>query len=148
MASKSNSTRVTNTGKPSEEIFTETLESKGAVVFRLRDKADLYGLNKKNVAAFGQPCDFLVVHPTTAFLAEVKSSNNPTSFPLSCFTAAQKAAMARCHSKHAGGKYKIFIHNLCTDKWYKMDASSYVIAVHEGVKSIKWDSLKPITIWL
>lgn len=147
MASQQNQ-RIANTGKPSEQIFVDTLEAKDAIVFRMRDKADLYGLNKRNVAAFGQPSDYIVVTPRGMFFAEVKSSNNATSFPLGCLTRAQKAAATRCHIGNAGGFYKIYIHNMVTDRWYIMTGTRYVIAVKAGKKSIKWEDLQPLTYWL
>ena len=141
--------RVKNTGKSSEAIFEEECSAHGGVVIRLRDKADLVGLNKnKNVAAFGQPSDFIVVAPQGMFFAEVKSSHNKTSFPLDCFTRAQRATMGRCVLARAGKHYRVYIHNVLTDTWYISDATQVVNILKSGVKSIKWANLKPLTIWV
>jgi len=142
-------TRIINTGKPSEAIFEDEVTKLGGVVFRLRDQADLVGLNKNaRVKAFGQPSDFFVVSPLGCFMAEVKSSNNKTSFSLDCFTRTQKAAMARCHLSNSGRHYRIYIHNLLTNVWYRIDATTYVTTINSGSKSIKWSDLKPLTIWM
>jgi hypothetical protein len=147
MASQPN--RRINTGKPSEQIFQERIESLGGAVFRLRDQADLHGLNKgKKLVAFGQPSDFLVVAANGVFLAEVKSSNNKTSFPLSCFTAAQKVGMAKCQFVNGGKHYRIYIHNMVEDKWYIMDGGRVVHLIRDGVKSIKWNDLKLLRHWI
>lgn len=134
-------THIVNTGKPSEQIFEEAMRRQKNAVFRLRDKADLYGLNKKNVAAFGQPSDYIVITKEGAFLSEVKSSNHPTSFPLSCFTRAQRAAMAMCEANNVGHYYLVFIHNMLENKWYISNAKAIIKTVKSGRKSIKWSNL-------
>lgn len=137
-----------NTGKPSEQTFEEQIAAGGGVVFRMRDAADLHGLNKKRVAAFGQPSDFIVVSPLGMFFAEVKSSNHKTSLSLDCLTRSQKAAAAKCAIANAGQHYRIYIHNMLTDQWYIMYAYEYVVLVRGGVKSVKWQDLKPLKNWL
>lgn len=143
MASKPNS-RLKNDGKDSEDIFQTSIRNRGYALFRLRDKRDLHGLNKRSVAAFGQPSDFIVVAPGGAFLAEVKSSNHKTSFSFDCFTTAQKAAMAMCHSNKVGHLYLVYVHHIPTDKWYLITGYEIVEAIKSGQKSIKWDNLKSL----
>ena len=134
-----------NSGKPSEALFEENVSG---LVFRLRDKADLVGLNKgKNVAAFGNPSDFIVVYPERACLAEVKSTTNRTSFSLSSFTAAQKAAIYKLHKRGLGKHYQIFIHSLDSDTWYLIDADTYMETIKSGKKSIKWKDLTTQMSW-
>jgi penicillin-binding protein-related factor A (putative recombinase) len=145
VASKSNS-RINNTGKVSETLFEEAMVYRGYVPFRLRDKADLHGLNKRNVAAFGQPSDYVVVGPKGAFFAEVKSSNNKTSFSLACFTRSQLAAMASCSYNQVGKYYRIFVHNMLEDTWYEFTADEIISALKSGVKSIKWTGLNNINL--
>jgi len=107
-------------------------------VFRLRDAKDLYGLNKRKVAIFGLPSDFIVVSGGHMFFAEVKSTQNKTSFSLDALTPSQKAACIMTTA--CGGDYKIYIHNLITNTWYLMHGSEYV-AYKKDVKSIKWNDL-------
>jgi penicillin-binding protein-related factor A (putative recombinase) len=117
-------------------------------VFRLRDAADLHGINKRAVAAFATPSDYIVVSPNGMFFAEVKSTNNKTSFPFSMFTKGQKAAMARCFMANAGGRYRVYIHNLITDTWYTLTANQYMTLFREGVKSVKWEDLSILRYWI
>lgn len=138
---------TSNTGKTSEAFFQSQISG---LVFRLRDKADLVGLNKgKNVAAFGNPSDYFLVGGNFGnCLAEVKSTISKTSFSLLGFTPAQRAAMARCHKAGYGSSYKIFIHSLDKDLWYLMTATDYYNAIMiEKRKSIKWENLNLLTSW-
>jgi penicillin-binding protein-related factor A (putative recombinase) len=136
------SERIKNDGKDSESIFQEAMRKKGYAVFRLRDKRDLHGLNKRSVAAFGQPSDFIVVANGGAFLAEVKSSHNKTSFSFDCFTPAQKAAMAMCHGCKVGHLYVIYIHNMNSNEWYRSTGYQIVEEIKAGRKSIKLSNLQ------
>lgn len=134
-----------NNGKSSERQFQEEVEG---LVFRLRDKADIVGLNKgKNVAAFGNPSDFFLITKESGYLAEVKSSSNATSFSLSDFTAAQREAIYKCHKRGYGNRYRIYIHSLVLDQWYLMDADEYMSIIKTGKKSIKWTQLNTLTSW-
>lgn len=116
-------------------------------VFRMRDAADLYGLNKRRVAIFGLPSDFLVVSKGHTFFAEVKSTQSKTSFSLDCLTPSQKAACVQVVA--CQGDYRIYIHNLNTDTWYIMKGEEYVALKKNGIKSIKWSDLcnNILTVW-
>jgi len=133
-----------NSGKDSEAIFEEKVSG---VVFRLRDKADLVGLNQgRNVAAFGNPSDYLVACDSGLYFAEVKSTTNKISFSLSSFTSAQKSAITRLHKNGYGRIYKIYVHSLHLDQWFIMDASEfYNTIMTEKRKSKKWTELTPIS---
>ena len=134
-----------NTGKDSEYLFATNVSG---LVFRLRDKADLVGLNGgKNVAAFGNPSDNILVTNDGVFLAEVKSTTNATSFSLSCFTSAQKAAIYKMHKRGFGRFYRIYIHSLHTNTWYLITADDFMKVIATGKKSIKWTSLPILTSW-
>lgn len=129
-----------NTGKPSEAEFIKRIESKPkAKVFRLRDASDLYGLNKRKVAIFGLPADYIVCDNGAMFFAEVKSTQNKTSFSLDCLTPSQKAACVQTVA--CGGDYRIYIHNLHTGSWYLLHGSDYVQYKKQNLKSIKWENL-------
>lgn len=110
------------------------------MVFRMRDAADLYGLNKKKVAIFPLPSDFIVVEKGgRTIFAEVKSTQNKTSFPLGMLEKAQKAALSKVTKQ--GGYYHIYIHNLNTNSWYLMTGSQYLLYVSSNIKSVKWELL-------
>jgi penicillin-binding protein-related factor A (putative recombinase) len=113
-------------------------------VFRLHDAADLFGLNnKKKVSIFGLPSDFIVVSAGTMCFAEVKSTQNKTSFSLDCLTPSQKAACLQVTA--CGGDYRIYIHNLCTNTWYLMSGAEYM-AHKKTAKSVKWELLCPTSL--
>lgn len=134
-----------NTGKPSEAIF---MENVSGLVFRLRDKADLVGLNKgKNVAAFGNPSDYLLIQDDGMYFAEVKSSTNKTSFSISGFTSAQTSAIYKCAKRGYGNRYRIYVHCLETDIWYLMNADDFLNLIQNNRKSIKWSELNTLTSW-
>lgn len=135
----------TNTGKPSEAFFVKQMENLGKTkVFRLRDASDLYGLNKKRVAIFGLPSDFIVVSNGAMFFAEVKSTQNKTSFSLDCLTPSQRAACLQVTS--CGGDYRIYIHNITENKWYIMRGEEYIL-YKKSIKSLKWNDLCLLTAW-
>lgn len=140
MANKSTG-KLINDGKDSEGIFERWIRSLGFAIFRLRDKRDLHGLNNRSVAAFGQPSDYVVVTPTGAYLAEVKSTQEKTSFPFSCFTKAQVAAMAQCFSCNVADNYIVYIHNLNTNQWYFTNANHIITIFKKNRKSLRWEEL-------
>lgn len=136
---------TSNNGKASEAFF---MENVSGLVFRLRDKADLVGLNGgKNIAAFGNPSDYFLLTDRGGYLAEVKSSSNETSFSLSGFTPAQKAAIYKAHKVGFGSFYRIYVHNILSNNWYLMTADDYMEIIKTGKKSIKWTSLNTLTSW-
>lgn len=136
---------MSNNGKASEAFF--QLNVKG-LVFRLRDKADMVGLNGgKNVAAFGNPSDYFLVTTDSGYLAEVKSSSSTSSFSLSGFTKAQLNAIYKCSKLGYGDKYRIYIHSLHLNQWYLMDANQFMAIIKQGKKSIKWTELNTLTSW-
>lgn len=129
-----------NTGKLSEAKFVKTMESKGSVVFRMRDAADLFGLNKKKVAIFPLPSDYLLVEEGgKTIFAEVKSTQSKASFSLDMLTQGQKVALVKVTSKR--GNYHIYVHNLNTNKWYLITGSEYLIYRKAEMKSVKWEML-------
>lgn len=144
MAHKQTGRAALNDGKDSEDIFETGMKKHGCAVFRLRDKRDLHGLNKHSVAVFGQPSDFVVIASRGAFLVEVKSTQEKTSFPFSCFTKAQASAMAQCVSCKVGHNYLIYIHNLNANEWYSTTADQVIATYKENRKSLRWDEIQYI----
>ena len=136
---------ASNNGKSSERFFEENVS---ALVFRLRDKADLVGLNRgRNVAAFGNPSDYFIIRDDGGYLAEVKSTTSKTSFSLSAFTPAQRAAIYKCSKRGYGDRYLIYIHSIHHDRWYLMTADEYLKIINTGKKSSKWKDLNSLTAW-
>ena len=130
-----------NSGKSSERIFVETVEGSGGYVHRLRDASDLTGLNKRRVAAFPVPADFLVVRREGYYeLAEVKSTVHATGFPFGNLRPAQRAAAKV--ATIMGAPYNFYIHQVERDEWYLMPAKQFIEC---QAKSIKFSELQRIS---
>lgn len=140
-----------NTGKTSQETWelkTRVRHGKLCFIHRLADASDLTGLNrglskKKTgfVATLKLPSDYLVTIDGVMFYAEVKSSQNATSFPFANFEEGQWQAMRQ--QRAARGEYWVFIHNLNTDFWYRVPGNLILNTKDDGRMSLKWDELKP-----
>ena len=126
-----------NTGKPSQKIFEDILESMGkrAWFHRLTDSAEVNSRVRgpHKVAVKSQPCDYIVVLDGEVFFAEVKSTGDPGGAGLNLKRPSQVAFSRRIEA--AGGKYYYFIHNLVADRWYRVTASEFT--TKQG-----WDSLE------
>jgi len=132
-----------NTGKPSEKFFEGVLDSLGkrASYFRLVDASEITGRTGKIAeSARAQPSDYIVTLDGTTFYAEVKSTQNKTSFPFSLLKPAQWAAGVVVTG--ARGIYKVYVHNLNTDRWYVVPFTLIKQVKDAGKASIPWEQLK------
>ena len=132
-----------NTGKKSEQIFEESIDrlGKSAVYFRLVDAAEIRGrTGKVATSARAQPSDYIVTAYGVTFYAEVKSTQNATSFPFSLLKKSQTAAATMILA--AGGEYMVFAHNLLTDRWYRFPYSFVQQTQASGRQSIPWTELE------
>jgi len=131
---------VKNDGKTSEGIFEDRWATLGkkAFVERLPDTRSIKGAIKHGFIQ-GRPSDYLVTVHGGMHYAEVKSSSNKTSFPLSCVQPTQWAAMRK--QTAAGGEYFIYAHHLVTDRWYRIPASFILQTKDDQKGSIKWTEL-------
>lgn len=132
-----------NTGKKSEKIFEERLDryGKDCVYFRLVDASEITGrTGKVAVSARAQPSDYIVTYKGKTAYAEVKSTQNPTSFPFSLLKKTQTAAATMVVA--AGGDYYVFAHNLLTDQWYRFPYSLVQRTQASGKQSIPWGELE------
>lgn len=109
---------------------------KKAWVHRFSDTAQAKALNGKDAIAPSQPSDFLVSHEGHTFLAEVKHSADPVSFPHSAIRQHQmncaKMAVA------AGGGYFFFLKSKFHGKWFRIPAEVVTKAL---AKSTKWSDI-------
>ncbi|KGM36103.1 hypothetical protein P409_00180 [Inquilinus limosus MP06] len=112
-----------------------TLMGKAAHVHRITDTAEVRGLNKTGFTK-EQPSDFIVTENGVMYYAEVKSSSNPTSFPLSQIERGQRSAMIK--QTAAGGLYFLFIHCLTKNIWFKVPAG---VVLNAPKASLPWSSL-------
>jgi penicillin-binding protein-related factor A (putative recombinase) len=133
-----------NSGKQSEAMFENALTrmyGKRVFIHRLQDAQALHGMNGHAVKVGKQHADYiLTISGVGSFYAEVKSSLNKTSFPLSSIKSHQLAAARQI--RIAGGKYYFFVHNLATDTFYMVD-SAEVDRVAKTRSSLRWDDYEP-----
>lgn len=135
---------IKNNGEASQNLFEKILEQaygKEVFIERLPDTKSIKGLMKKGFIQ-GRPSDYLVTIKGDMHYAEVKSSENATSFPFGNIAPEQWRAMKR--QRAAGGKYYIYIHHLLTDLWYKVECRQILAVEEAGTKSIKWENM---TLW-
>lgn len=128
-----------NTGRSAQDHFEGILKLKGKTcfVYRVTDTAEVRG---RSGAGFTkpQPADYVVVEGEETFFAEVKSSNNKTSFPFGNIETTQFAYAKMIVT--AGGGYFFFLRNEITLEWYKVPASVFLSSEK---KSATWEELSP-----
>jgi penicillin-binding protein-related factor A (putative recombinase) len=141
--STSGYTAPMKTGVAAEEEFEGFFLpfGKQAKVYRFEDAKALYGKNKRKVANDAKPSDYIVTFKGITFFAEVKSSENPTSFPFGMLQPGQSAIGAAVTI--AGGEYWIFAKSDVLDQWFRIPYRVVMDTRAAGKKSIKWDELGP-----
>lgn len=114
-----------NDGMTSEAIFDAHWKRLGkkACVYSFVDTRKLRGAGGKGFAN-ARPSDRIVAFDGEIFYAEVKSTENKTSFPYANIEPMQLGWARRITL--AGGKYFFFIHALKLDQWFKVPAE-YVL---------------------
>lgn len=129
-----------NNGTKSEDIFEKKFKDlgKSAWVYRITDTKEATR-GKAQLVIKKQPADYIVCCNGKMFFAEVKSCSHLTSFPFSAIRQGQMNAMAKTIA--AGTDYFIYIHNLNTNTWYKVNAH-VIEAVKEEKQSMKWSELE------
>ena len=141
-----------NDGTPSQDMFVEKMKAiygeKGVFVYRLTDTKEVRGAVKAsggNAVGFAKatPSDYILTASGTMWYAEVKSTQDKTSFGFSCFTPGQWGGMKM--QVAAGGQYIVYVHRLETNQWYGISALTILRAVADGKKSFKW---KEMPEWL
>lgn len=132
-----------NTWKKCEEEFVSFFDDQGkdAYVIRLADTAAAKATGGAEAMIQAQPSDFIVVVKGVTHFSEVKSCQNPTSFPFSNIKRGQKIAARRVVK--AGGSYLFWIKNIVTGVWYCVPSP---VIINHPRKSIRWDELEQY-IW-
>lgn len=132
---------VKNTGTSSEDEFELILRrayGKKVFIYRVTDSKEVRGRsNSKTAFTKAQPSDYIVTEDGRMYYAEVKSSNNKTSFPFSQISTVQWGSSKRQYI--AGGCYFFFLHNVNTNNWYKVPAFAFH---NHDRKSFKWEELE------
>jgi penicillin-binding protein-related factor A (putative recombinase) len=135
-----------NTGKDSEASFRELFRSYGkdAFLHRLTDASDIYGMTGEAANADSQPSDFIVVCRGQTYFAEVKSTQNKTSFPFSLLRPTQSAHALQITK--AGGGYQIFVLSIALGKWFVVPYDTIQVVKAQGRASLKWGEMNCWTL--
>jgi hypothetical protein len=134
--------------KQAEDDFVAAFETRGGkqvYIERLLDAAEIFGRTARfNISGRGsmsdrpQPADYIVVAYGKMFYAEVKTSKNANSFPLSNISVDQINSARRTIA--AGGDYQFFLKSEVLDQWYRVPA---LVVLKATAKSLKWLELSP-----
>lgn len=123
-----------------EEAFKSFWPGKDSYVHQFHDtRAAMGATGSKRVFTAAHPSDFLVTHKGDMFYAEVKSSENPVSFPFSNVKPSQWSAARQ--QVAAGGNYFFYLFSQSNASWYKIPGSYLVPVFVAGRKSVKWAEL-------
>ena len=119
---------------------------KHAYCFAFHDTREAMGATgSRRVYTSEQPADFLVTFDGQTFFAEVKSSQNATSFPLADLRASQTSTSIVVEA--AGGQYFFFLKNETEGRWYQIPGHVLVSLRKAGIKSVKWGDLKQFEVF-
>lgn len=131
-----------NTGKSSEQKWEDhfTALGKSAYFYRVVDAAEVRGRTGKIGFIRPAPSDYILVHQGRTSFAEVKSTQNKTSFPFSILRTVQ-SAMAKMVLA-AGGSYDVYVHNMIGDQWFKISYEVIEAVKASGKSSIPWAQLQ------
>lgn len=114
--------------------------TKLAYAYKFEDARAVMGaLQSRKVIVQGRPSDYLVTDRGVTFFAEVKSSENPTSFALAGIQKAQWNAARQVSA--ANGLYFFYIRKEPEQIWFKVSAVFFISLADAGIKSIKWEFL-------
>lgn len=130
-----------NDGKVAEAWFEAHFASFGKQVM-MHVFEDMYQARfktGKGALTKAQPADYLITENGITLFAEVKSSENVTSFPFSDIRTSQwQTARKQVAAK---GEYDFFILNLTKNAWYRVPAKYLLEHKDSGFRSIKWKLL-------
>ena len=123
-----------------EEEFKSWFSTKQSFCFQFHDARQAKGAGgSQRIFTTSHPSDFVVADHGVMFFAEVKSSQDPASFPFSSVQKAQWSAAIQATA--AGCLYYFFIRSEVLKKWFRIPAALMIDMRNEGVKSVKWQHL-------
>jgi len=126
--------------KSIEDWFDSFWQGKQSYCFQFHDTRAAMGAAKSSrVFTTAHPSDFLVTHLGEMFYAEVKKSEDKTSFPLKNIRPAQWKAAVR--QTAAGGKYFFFLYSTAMNCWYRIEGPVFISFWKSGRASVKWAEL-------
>ncbi|AJD82940.1 holliday junction-specific endonuclease [Achromobacter phage JWF] len=129
-------------GKISEDYFESWWKPHGKRVHvqRFTDTLFVMGQQQDRLARKdAQPADYLVSAYGKMFYAEVKESENATSFSFGNITKNQMACARQTLA--AGGRYYFFINHIVTNLWHVVDAEAFIRMIDNDMKSVKWHDI-------
>lgn len=127
-----------------EEEFESWFTRKLSFCFKFHDARQAMGAGgSRRIFTTSHPSDYVVVDNGSTFYAEVKSSQEPISFPFSSIRKSQWSAAIQVTA--AGGSYFFFLKSeYLLPRWYRVPAA-VMLELRDGpVKSVKWEHLKPL----
>lgn len=136
---------IKNDGKAAQTEFMELWEEAGAYVYEFQDQAKLVGRNNRMVGSAPMPSDFLVTTDKGTHYAEVKSSHNTTSFPISMIRTTQHG-YAKLVTRACEGNYVVYVKNMNTHEWFAVPYKMIAKRIKENVKSIPWELLRVLKL--
>lgn len=128
--------------KKTQDEFASRLEKaygKRVFIQRFSDTAVVKALVGKKAFLPRQPADFHIILDGDSFYAEVKSSQNDHSFPLSSIQTHQLGVARRVTA--AGGRYYFFVKSESLNRWFRLPACFILDALSER-KSLPWGAME------
>lgn len=120
--------------------------TKKSFCFKFHDARMAIGTGgSKRIFTASHPADYIVTDRGLMFYAEVKSSQNETSFPFASVKKSQWSGAMQTVS--AGGSYFFFLKAEIHRRWFRVPAYIMLGLFHDGAKSVKWTSLGDY-LWL
>lgn len=131
-----------NTGKPTEALFEHSISALGKLgyFYRIKDAADIKGLTGKIGHADATPADYIISVKGVLEFAEVKSTSDLTKFAFALLKKGQKSHGARIVA--SGGLYRVYVHRLDKDLWYRIPLRSIQAVQAVGKQSIPWEDME------
>jgi penicillin-binding protein-related factor A (putative recombinase) len=125
-----------------EAEFISWFQTKSTYCFQFHDARQAKGAGGSNrIFTTSHPADFVVVDNGSMFYAEVKSSQEPISFPFSNVKKSQWNAAIRTTA--AKGFYYFFLKSEYLNQWFRIPAVIMIGLYEDGVKSVRWEHLLP-----
>ncbi len=124
-----------------EEQFISFFQRKDQYVFQFQDSRKVNKLHGGTSRVFTgtHPSDMIVTDRGVTFYAEVKRSENPTSFPFANVKSSQWVAATR--QVAAGGLYFFFLRHDPEGQWYKVPAAIMLLK-YDVKKSVRWTDIE------
>lgn len=121
--------------------FETFFPGKDSFVYQFEDTREAMGIaQSRRVFTKGRPSDYLITHLGVTFFAEVKSTQDATSFQL---TRIQRAQWNCCRQViTANGIYLFFIRRESDQQWFRIPGAFFCALQDSQVKSFRFDKVE------